>query len=142
MQTIEIRPNRKKTIPLLIFIIAGFLGINGYLLFSGKYKTNNTFIGIFIFMLAIMIYSLYFPVKRIIKNIPALVLSQYALEVAEKDTLVSLPWSQITACTFETSDGTDYLIIEIEGRKRKINISLLDKSPFEIEMLIATYHKP
>lgn len=142
MQTIEIRPNRKKTIPLLIFVIVGFLGINGYLLFSGKYKMNNTFIGIFIFMLATMIYSLYFPVKRMIKNIPALVLSQYALEVAEKDTLVSLSWSQITACTFEKDDGTDYLIIEIEGRKRRINISLLEKSPFEIEMLIAAYYKP
>jgi hypothetical protein len=141
MEKIEIRQNKKKLIPMLALLTAALFGITYYIYFSGKFDNNNTIKIVYVFLTASLLYAIYIPARKLLKNEPVLTFSKSEIEINEKGKPVSFIWLQIIDWKIEKdSDGnTHYLIVETEDKKRKINISWLDKKPSEIEELLQAY---
>ena len=141
METIEIRQNKKTLIPMLALLTAALFGITYYIYFSGKFDNNNTMKILYVFLTASLLYAIYIPAKKFFKNEPVLTFSKSEIEINEKGKPVSFLWLQVIDWKIEKdSDGnTHYLIVETEDKKRKINISWLDKRPGEIEELLQKY---
>jgi hypothetical protein len=142
MQAIEIRQNKKSLIPTLALLIAGWIGLCYITFFSDKIANN--YIRIFnVIMIIAMAYSFYFPIRKLIKNEPILILSEFGIEINEKIKPVSLSWLQIIDWNIEKEkdNNTFYLILKTEDKNRRINISWLQKTPGEIEELVQVYHK-
>jgi hypothetical protein len=96
---------------------------------------------IYVSLTASLIYTIYIPARKFFKNEPVLSLNNSGIIINEKGTPVSFLWVQIIHWKIEKEEdgGTYYLIIETVNKKRKINISWLDKRPAEIEELIRAY---
>ena len=92
---------------------------------------------------ASFVFSIYLPTKRFIKNVPDLVFTNSQIELNEKGALVPYLWQQVIDWKIDKDKDTDtyYLTIETSDKKRKINISWLDKKPREIEELLQRYKK-
>jgi len=143
METVEIRQNKKTLIPMLVILILALLGMTYYIFLSGKFDNNSTMKLLYVFLTASLIYAIYIPTKKLIKNEPVLKFSNTELEINEKAKSISLLWEQVIDWSIEKEEdgGTHYLIIETAEGKRKINISWLDKSPSKIEEIFQTYKK-
>jgi len=143
METIEIRQNKKTLIPMLVILTIALFGIIYYIFLSRKFNNNNTIKLLYVFLSASLIYAIYVPTRKFIKNEPVLKFSKTELEINEKGKLVSLLWLQVIDWRIEkeTDGGTHYLIIETADRTHKLNISWLDKKPSEIEGLLQLYKK-
>lgn len=143
METIEIRQNKKKLIPMFVMLAAALTGMTYYIYFSGTFEVENTITILYILCTALLIYTIYIPTKKLFKNEPVLTFSKYELEINDKGKPVSLLWQQVMDWRIEKeSDGdTRYLIVVTTDRERKINISWLDKKPDEIEELLQIYRK-
>jgi hypothetical protein len=141
METIEIRQNRKTLIPILVLLTAGLIGGTYYIFFWGKFDTSINMKIIYVSLTASLIYTIYIPARKFFKNEPVLSLNNSGIIINEKGTPVSFLWVQIIHWKIEKEEdgGTYYLIIETVDKKRKINISWLDKWPAEIEELIRAY---
>ena len=89
-------------------------------------------------MAAFLIYAVYFPIKKLIKNEPVLLLNKSGIEINVKGKLNSFSWLQITNWKIEKDDDgrTSFLIVETTDTKKKINITWLDKQPSEIEEVL------
>jgi hypothetical protein len=141
METIEIKQNKKALVPMLVLLTAALLGMVYYIYFSGKFDNKNTMKIVYSILTVSLLYAIYIPVRKFFKNEPVLTFSKSEIEINEKGKAVSFPWLQIIDWKIEkeTDGGTHYLIIETIDRKRKINISWLDKRPNEIEELLQKY---
>ena len=141
METIEIRQNKKTLIPMLAVLTAALFGMTYYIYFTGKFDNNNTMKVVYVFLTASLLYAIYIPTKKFIKNEPVLTFSKSEIEINKKGKPVSFLWLQVIAWTIEKEEdgGTHYLTIETADTKKKINISWLDKRPNEIEELLQTY---
>jgi hypothetical protein len=141
METIEIRQNKKTLIPMLALLTAALFGMTYYIYFSGKFDNNNTMKLLYVFLTASLIYAIYIQAKKLFKNEPVLTFSKSEIEINEKGKPVSFLWLQVIDWEIEKEEdgGTHYLTIETADKKRKINISWLDKRPSEIEELLQTY---
>ncbi len=126
---------------MLALLSAVLLGMTYYIYFSGKYDNNNTMKILYVFLTASLLYSIYIPTRKFLKNEPVLTISKSKIEINEKGKPISLLWLQIIDWKIEKEKdgGTHYLTIETAEKKRKINISWLDKRPSEIEELLQTY---
>jgi hypothetical protein len=141
MQTIEIRQNKKTLIPMLAVLTAALIGMTYYIYFSGTYDNNNTMKIVYVFLTASLLYSIYIPTKKFVKNEPVLTFRKSEIEINEKGKPVSFLWLQIIDWKIEKEEdsSTYYLTIETADTKKRINISWLDKGPSEIEELLRTY---
>lgn len=141
MKKIEVRQNKKTLIPMLFLLTIALLGMTYYIFFSGKYDNNNTMKILYVFLNGLLIYAIYIPAKKFLKNEPVLTFSKSEIEINEKGKPISFLWQQIISWKIEKDEdgGTQYLTIETGDTKKKINISWLDKSPNEIEKLINSY---
>jgi hypothetical protein len=143
MEVIEIRHNKKKMIPMLLLLTSGLLGMTYFIYFSGSIKTTTTLNIIYSLSLASLLYTLYVPVRKFLKNEPVLTISKYDIEINESGKPVSFSWPEVVEWTIEKDkeNNTQFLTIATADNKKKINISLLEKSPAEIETLLTTYKK-
>jgi hypothetical protein len=113
-----------------------------YVFFSGSSQITTNHKYIFVLLTIYLGYTNYVAITRNRKRIPTLIISDFALEVSEYLKTTTYTWKDIIDWKIETKDGTDYLTIStIEPRKRMINISFLEKTPFEIEQLITEIKK-
>jgi hypothetical protein len=142
MEDVEIRQNKKTLIPMLVILTLALFGMNYYIFFSGKFD-NNTMRLLSVFLTALLIYAIYIPTRKFVKNESVLKFSDTDLEINEKGKPVSLLWLQVIDWRIENKDnsGTHFLIVETADRKYKINISWLDKRLGEIEELLQAYKK-
>ena len=126
---------------MLILLTTGLLGMTYFIYFSGSIKTNTTLNIFYVLSLASLLYTLYIPIRKFLRNEPVLTLSKYDIEINERRKPVSFSWAQVDKWEIEkdAENNTHYLIIVTAGNKVKINISWLDKSPVEIETLLKTY---
>ena len=139
MEIIEIRQNKKTVIPMLVLLTATLLGVTYYIYFSGKYDNTNTIKILYFFLTAVLIYAIYMPIKKFIKNEPVLTFSKSEIKINEKGKTNSFSWLEVIDWEMEDDDGTTYLIIKTTDSKRIINISWLDKRPNEIKELLQTF---
>ena len=124
---------------IVLLIIALVAGIY-YIYFSGEID-NNTAKILYVFLTVLLIYAIYIPTKKFIKNEPVLTLSNSDLEINEKGKSVSFLWLQVVDWRIEKDEenNTHYLVLHTADTKKKINISWLDKKPHEIEELFRKY---
>ena len=128
---------------MIVGLTIALFGIIYYIFLQGKLDNNYVMKFLYIILTASLIYAIYIPVKKFIKDEPVLKLSDTEIELSEKGKPVSLLWPQVTDWKVEKEDdgGTHYLIVHTAERKHKINISWLDKRPSEIEKLLQNFHK-
>jgi len=126
---------------MLALLTAALILMIYYVYFSGRFSDNNGMKILYFFGGASLLYAIYIPLRKFIGNEPVLTFSRSEIEINEKGKPVSYLWLQVINWSIETdAEGrTHYLVIETEGRKRKINISWLEKKPAEIEALMLTY---
>jgi ABC-type uncharacterized transport system permease subunit len=138
MQTIEIRHNNKRIIPMLILLTTGIIGGSCYIYLSGNFKITNTLILMNTASVVIFIYTLYKPAIKIIKKEPIITLTKDFIEINDNKP-VSFLWIQISEWQIVIEENTHYLVLRTADQARKVNISWLDKKPTEIEELIKDY---
>jgi hypothetical protein len=141
MENIEIRQNKKTVIPMLFVLTIAFLGMNYYIYFSGKFDNNTSMKFLYVILNAFLLYSIYIPVKKLVKNEPILTFKDTEIEIYEKGKPISFIWQQVIDWKIEKDEdgGTPYLIVETQDKKSKLNISWLEKQPAEIEVLFQKY---
>ena len=141
MEKIEIRQNKKTLVPMLALLTAALFGTAYYIFFSGKFDNNITVKILYVFLITSLLYAIYIPTKKFFKNEPVLTFSKSEIEINEKGKPVSFLWLHVIDWKIEKEEysSTHYLIIETADKKRKVNISWLDKRPSEIEELLQTY---
>lgn len=137
MDTIEIRPNRKYLMPFIGVMILALFFMN-YVTFLTDYYEGRSFMWkILSLVLSVsLIASIYKMYRQIKSNAPTLVLSRETFTYYKKGGPVSYYWSEIASWNISTEDSTTYLTIEAHGKKDKIGISWLEKSPDQIDELI------
>lgn len=141
METIEIRQNKKRLIPMLAFMTAALLGMTYYIFLSGKFDGIIIIKAVFVVAGGSLAYVIYIAAKKLFKNEPVLIIDRNIITIHEKGKPASYLWQQVTSWKIEKEkDGpTEYLIIKTADSTKKVNISWLDRSPFEIEQLIHQY---
>lgn len=141
MDTIEIRYNKKTMIPMIAVLIAVLLGILYYVYLSGKKDDNIAIKVLYIFLSGSLIYAIYHPVRKLLRNEPVLVFSKSGLDINSGNKTASFAWSQIIEWSIERDkDGnTYYLKVKNSEMTKNINISWLEKKPAEIEELMHKY---
>jgi len=108
-----------------------------FLFFSGSPGITITSKYIFVALSIYLVYTNYIAITRFRRRAPTLIISDFTLEVCEYLKTTTYLWKDILEWKIEIYEGTNYLTITIiEDRKRQINISFLDKTPFEIEQII------
>jgi hypothetical protein len=140
MEKIEIRQNKKTAIPILAIMVAGML-VMSYFIFFRVDSENATIKVVCGIIMLLMFYGLYLPVRRLITNEPVLILCQSEITILEKNKPVSFLWIQVTGWRIEDeSEGPNHnLVLETTEGKRKVDISLLELDPDEIEELLNQY---
>lgn len=143
MDKIEIRQNKKTLIPFLTILLIAFFGMIYYIYFSGKFDNNDTMKVLYIFLSVSLLYAIYIPTRKFLKNEPVLTICNSEIEINEKGKPVSYLWEQIIDWKIEKEDdgGTHYLFLQTAEKKNKINISWLDRRPSEIEEILLKYKK-
>ena len=110
--------------------------------FSNKSETDIIKYCFYAGLIIFYVYQTYVILKKKQELNPSLIISDFALEVTEKLKTNTYLWKDVLDWKIEIEDNTDYLILTtIEKNKPKINISFLDKTPFEIEQLIREIKK-
>lgn len=126
---------------MLALLTAALILMIYYVYFSGRFSHNNGMKILYFFGGASLLYAIYIPARKFIRNEPVLTFSRSEIEINEKGKPVSYLWVQVISWSIEKDpDGrTHYLVIETAGSKSNINISWLEKKPDEIEALMLTY---
>jgi hypothetical protein len=143
METVEIRQNKKTLIPVLVILIIALFGMTYYIFLSGEFDNNTTIKLLYVILNFSLAYTIYILTRKFLKNEPVLKFNSTEIEINEKGQPIALLWSQVIDWKIERNEdgGTYYLLIVTADRKRKINISWLDKRPAEVEELLQTYGK-
>lgn len=141
METLEIRQNKKTLIPMICLLTAALFGMTYYIYFSGKFDNNSNMKILYIFLTGSLLYAIYIPVRKLIKDEPVLTFSKNSLLVSEKFKPILFIWTDITSWNIEKDESTHYLNIKTANKNKRINISWLEKQPEEIEELINKYEK-
>lgn len=143
METIEIRQNKKKTVPLLAVVILITAAMAYLVLCLGNledYKVLKTF---FIVLTAIVLYRSYFPVKMLLKNEPSLIFSPSVLTINEKGHPLHILWQELIDWKIEKNNDNEmhYLVVTTAHQSTRLNISWMGKSPAEIEAILTGFAK-
>lgn len=141
METIEIRSNKKRLIPMLVLLFIGTSVATYYVYFSGKVRNSNLLNIVYLLSLASFIYMMYFQLRMLLRNEAVLTFTKSDITINQERKPVSFLWLQIISWEIKKDDSTHYLIIKTSDSTKKINISWLDKKPIEIEKLLYTYKK-
>jgi dipeptide/tripeptide permease len=141
MQPIEIRQSKKKLISFIVIMFVSQIGLVYLIYFSGNYNLSTTLKVAYAGMLAALIYFLYLPVRKLIKNEPVITLTKSDITINVKRKPVTYLWSQIQGWHLEKDkeNSNRYLILETTEGKKSAHISWLEKKPAEIEELIISY---
>lgn len=119
-ETIEISQNKKTLILLIAFLMLAIIGITFFEFFSGEIKINNLTRIIHLLATISLLYAIYIPTKKFIKNEPVLKFSQIEIEINEKGKPVTFLWIEILDWKIikEDDENTHYLIIDTISKKK------------------------
>jgi dipeptidyl aminopeptidase/acylaminoacyl peptidase len=139
MQPIEIRLNKWIWIPMITFLIASLTVMFYITFFSGKFDDKTLLKLLTVGLIAWLGYWLYFPVRQMIKNEPALTISKSEITINKKGKPVTYLQIQGWHIEKDKENSNRYLILETTEGKKSYSITWLEKKPEEIEELIITY---
>jgi hypothetical protein len=141
MQPIEIRLNKWKWILMLTFLLVGQIAMFYFTFFSGKFDENTLLKVVNVGIVAYLLYTLYFPVRQLIKNEPVLILSKSEITINRKGKPVTYLWMQIQGWHIEKDkeNSNRYLILETSEGKKSVSLVWLEIKPEEVEALISEY---
>ena len=139
MDRIEIRQDRKKMIGLISLTLVGYIGISWYIFFSGRIAYNSLIVILYLLGAILMCYQLYQPVRRVLNNQPVLVLTKIHIIIHDRSDEISILWSQVITWKIEKDEGNYYLSITSADAVKRVCVSMLDKKPAEIEILISEF---
>jgi hypothetical protein len=142
MNEIKIYAKKKPVYLSIALNLLFIIGCACYIIFS-KDSRNRTLVFFSLVGLILYLgYETYLIVEKKRKQIPTIIISDFALEVTETLKTNTYLWKDILDWKIQKEDNTDYLILlTIEKAKSKIDLSFLDKTPFEIEQLIKEIKK-
>lgn len=141
MQPIEIHQSKKKLIGFIAIMFLSQIAVIYFIYFSKDYNLNTSLKVAYAGMLAVIIYFLYFPIRKLIKKEPVITLTKSEITINVKRKPVTYLWSQIRDWHIEKDKETSnkFLILETTEGKKSVTISWLEKKPAEIEALIIAY---
>ncbi|MBK6826090.1 MAG: hypothetical protein IPG86_04095 [Chitinophagaceae bacterium] len=100
METSEIRYNKKRLLLFFSLFTISFLGMMGYIFFSGKIKVDNKLVILTIIMVAILAYTLIPLIKRVRSDTPVIILTRQSIEINQKKVIL-LPMEPGTIMEYE-----------------------------------------
>ena len=123
---------------MLAFLLTGQIAMFYFTFFSGKFDENTLLKVVTVGVGAWLLYALYFPLKQLIKNEPALIISKSEITITRRGKPDTWLWMQIQSWHIEKDKENSnwYLILETTEGKKSYSITWLEKSPAEIEELI------
>jgi hypothetical protein len=139
METIEIRLRKILTIPMIIILSIGLIGMIYYVYFSGRLNGNQLLKWFYVLFTGFLVYAIYIPARKLIKNEPAIILSKETIGIIEKVKPKFISWAEVIAWKIEKSEDGYFLIIQTHEKTIRTNISWLEKTPGELEQLIGGY---
>jgi hypothetical protein len=134
MQTIEIRQNKTIVIPTICFILATY-----YVYFLSTFD-NISFKVILLLVTIVNLYTIYHPIRKLIKNEPVLVFSDESIVINDNTNPATWQWSQIRGWKVEKNDSGYSLVMDTIDKQKIVNISWLDKTPAQIEAILTQFH--
>lgn len=126
---------------MLVALSAALLAGIYYVFISRKLKGNTVIEVIYVVVSVSLAYTIIVSARKIFRNEPVLTLSEFDILINDKREPVSILWQQVIDWKIEKDENTHYLVIETPEKRRKINISWLERKPAEIEALITEYKK-
>lgn len=119
MEKIEIRQDKKLFLIILVLVVVMQVFVIRQIYFTNN--GNTTVKVVFGVVALISFYSLYLPIKRLIRNEPVLTFSKSEITIIEKNKPVSYLWLQVNEWKIEKDFDGDgkYLILETTGGKKK-----------------------
>jgi len=139
MDTIEIKQRKKMVVPFIGFCILIMLITAGVFFLTDKYKDDTRGKVFFLTGLILFAYMIYFPIKKLIKNQPIIVLTDDSI-VLHMTKPVVIPKNNILEIDVTYVEDSGYFLnIKTENKTHQTNISGLDKTPNEIKDLIKKY---
>jgi hypothetical protein len=141
MSRIEIKQRKKIVVPFLLFgaIIIISTGLGIFLL--EKYKDDTSKKISFLVGIAIFLYFLYSPVRKLVKNQPIIILEKDSIILnTNKCVIIKAKEIESISVTYIEESG-EFLRIKTKDNTHETNISWLDKTPNEIRDLIKVYAK-
>ena len=139
MDTIEIKQRKKMVVPFIGFCILIMLITAGVFFLTDKYKDDTRGKVFFLTGLILFAYMIYFPIKKLIKNQPIIVLTDDSI-VLHMTKPVVIPKNNILEIDVTYVEDSGYFLnIKTENKTHQTNISWLDKTPNEIKDLIKKY---
>ena len=141
MNKVEIKQRKKMVLSFLlvgtVIIISSGFGI----FFSESFKDKTIIKISFLIGIMFFCYSIYSPVKRLIKNRPVIVFDTDSI-ILNENKFVTIKKEEIQDISVRYVDETGYFLnIQTNETIHETNISWLDKTPDEIKELINMYGK-
>lgn len=142
MGTVEIRFQNKFLIPMLVFFGLVIIAVSGYVFFSEEYAGKTVYkilqavfdVGLF--------YYVYNHYSKLKKKGPVLLLTPDTLVIYDKTSIdKTFLWKEIQELKIEDKGEGLCLKVKSAADNAKTNLTWLDKTPKEIEELIAVYRK-
>ena len=120
IETIEIRQNKRKLIPMICLLTMALLGMTYYIYFSGKFEDNITMKILYFFLTSSLLYAIFIPTRKLIKDEPILILSKNSLLLNEKLKQNEFIWDEIINWSIEKDESTFYLNIKTAKKIGKL----------------------
>jgi hypothetical protein len=142
MEQIEIRRVEGKLVFYIVLIVIVLVGNNYYFFFSPETMNIRPIWKLFLCAANVWLaYRLFQMVSAAIKDEPVISMGNMGMKINEINLKISMLWPDITNWQIIEDENTYYLLIELFEKKKKVNISGLEKNHAEIEQLL-NHFKP
>lgn len=143
MEKIEIKYDKKKLLPIIIFFAACIIGSTYFVFFTDKFATNQNIKFLIIPVNLFALYMIFTQMKRLLDNSSIVTLTKNYIEINEDGKPLTFSWTEIKELRIEKRQSgkseVDILSIKSDTRTGEVNISPLDKNVDDIRGLIRNY---
>ncbi|QLH33235.1 MAG: hypothetical protein HWD62_13180 [Cyclobacteriaceae bacterium] len=143
MEKIEIKYDKKKLLPIIIFFAACIIGSTYFIFFTDKFATNQNIKFLIIPVNLFALYMIFTQMKRLLDNSSIVTLTKNYIEINEDGKPLTFSWTEIKELRIEKRQSgkseVDILSIKSDTRTGEVNISPLDKNVDDIRGLIRNY---
>jgi len=143
MEKIEIKYDKKKILPIIVFLSSCVIAATYFVFFTDKFADNEKVKYLLIPANGVALYFVYIFMIKFLNNNPVIKLTSNSIEINEKGKPIEFPWTEIKDIKIEKKDsgkgGLETLSIVSDNKKGELNLGHLDKGADEIMNLINGY---
>lgn len=143
MEKIEIKYDKRKLLPIIIFFAACIIGSTYFVFFTDKFASNQNIKFLIIPVNLFALYMIFTQMKRLLDNSSIVTLTKNYIEINEDGKPLTFSWTEIKELRIEKRQSgkseVDILSIKSDTRTGEVNISPLDKNVDDIRGLIRNY---